>query len=219
MSVACGILKPPMSNITSGDPLTHFPGEHLPDDGRQIAELIESCRTGDQQSWAALVRMHEAEVGRQMWRFSRDPSVRQELVQDVFVELYYSLGKFRWRGVPFEHWLKRIATRVGYQYWKKQARNKNVALAEDYRDSAPGPVDEMEASDAGRFLHTLLAQLLPKDRLVLTLAYLEELGTAEIAERTGWNRGLVKVRLMRARRRLQQIVEENHLHEAIGSAK
>ena len=50
--------------------------------------------------------------------FSRQPAVAEEMVQDVFVEAYLSLRGFR-GSAPFAHWLQKIATRVGYRYWKR----------------------------------------------------------------------------------------------------
>ena len=120
---------------------------------------IEACLSGDQRCWASLVKRYEKDVGRQMWRFSRDPLVWEELIQDVFVELYYSLPRYRRHGVPFEHWLRRIATRVGYRHWKRQGREKSVELHDQWHSSAPGPAETLEASDAARLLHELLAKL------------------------------------------------------------
>lgn len=158
---------------------------------------IQACLSGDQRCWASLVKQYEKDVGRQMWRFSRDRVVWEELTQDVFVELFYSLPRYRRQGVPFEHWLRRIATRVGYRHWKRKGRERAVALHDQWQSAAPGPVESLEASDAARMLHELLAKLPAADRLVLSLMYFEECDTLQIAERTGWNRAVVKMRLVR----------------------
>jgi DNA-directed RNA polymerase specialized sigma24 family protein len=49
--------------------------------------------------------------------------ILDQLVQDVFVEAYMSLKGFRGRA-PFLHWLRRVATRVGFRYWKSRTRKK-----------------------------------------------------------------------------------------------
>lgn len=177
-----------------------------------IESVIERSIAGDQTSWALLVRRCEPVLTRQMWRFSRDRGVCQELIQDVLVELYGALPRYRQRGVPFEHWLRRIATRVGYRYWKRQRRQRAVGAIEEGQrlvSQAAGPLEEMEASDAARLLHELLARLAPADRLVLTLTYFEECDAEAIAQQTGWNRGVIRMRLVRARRRLRQLVESS----------
>ena len=54
----------------------------------------------------------------------------------------------------------------------------------------------------------LLAHLSPPDRLVLTLLDLEERSTLEISQLTGWTRPMVKMRAMRARRKLRQVARQ-----------
>ena len=69
--------------------------------------------------------------------------------------------------------------------------------------------DGADASrQAAEVVHDLLARLAPRDRLVMTLMYLEQCTVAEIAQRTGWSESLVKVQAFRARRRLRRICEQ-----------
>ena len=57
-------------------------------------------------------------------------------------------------------------------------------------------------------MHATLAQMAPRDRLVLTLFYLEDCPVAEIARLAGWTQTMVKVQLHRARNRLKKRLEE-----------
>jgi RNA polymerase sigma-70 factor (ECF subfamily) len=144
-----------------------------------------------------------------MWRFSRDPLVHEELVQDVFVEAYLSIGTYREKA-PFVHWLSKIATRVGYHYWKQQARQKNIErFSFEEWDQLTGKVsDEIDSTRAAALLHNLLAQLPPRDRLVLTLRYLDGCDVAQTAHRTGWTKGMVKVQTNRAKKKLQKLLSQ-----------
>jgi RNA polymerase sigma-70 factor, ECF subfamily len=175
-------------------------------------ELISSCLRGEDRAWTALIKLFEGPVAARMWRFSRDRAVCQELVQDVFVELYRSLPKYqRLDGVPLLHWVQRIATRVGYQYWKKQAllnRGRLPLEGFDRPKEAADPTDD-PAAEAARLVHRTLAMLGPEDRLVLTLAHLEGCDTKQIAQQTGWNRAVVKMRCFRARQRLKTLIESD----------
>jgi RNA polymerase sigma-70 factor (ECF subfamily) len=169
---------------------------------------ISATLNGDGEAYARVVRHYQDQVAAQMWRFTRDPAVLEELVQEVFVEAYLSLKGFRGHA-PFLHWLRRVATRVGYRYWKSQVRNRNRedVLGETSLNLANTPEDPTP-SEAAEALYGLLARLPPPDRLVLTLFYFAECDTNEIATRTGWNRTLVKVRLHRARKKLKALVNE-----------
>jgi RNA polymerase sigma factor (sigma-70 family) len=170
---------------------------------------ITASLYGDGEAYSQLVQRYQGQVAAQMWRFTRDPVVLEELVQDVFVDAYFSLKGFRGKA-PFLHWLRRIATRVGYHYWKSRARKRDreEPLTESILKLTVSP-DSLTSSEAAEAVYGLLAKLPASDRLVLTLFYLEECDTEEIALRTGWNRTLVKVRLHRARRKLKGILNES----------
>lgn len=169
---------------------------------------IEASLAGDEAAYARLVQRYQDPVTAQMWRFTRDRIELGELVQDVFVEAYTSLQTFRGKS-PYLHWLRRIATRVGYRHWRAQERTKQrqEALAEWSRE-ARQTLDDPSPSEAAEYLHHLLARLPPQDRLILTLQYFEECDTREIASRMGWSRTLVKVRAFRARRKLKTLLAE-----------
>src|SRR5580692_7865290 len=82
------------------------------------------CVAGHNDACARLFKRYEADVARQLWRFTRNRAVCEELVQEVFVEAYLSLKRYRPQSVPFLHWLRKITTRVGYRYWKNQSRQR-----------------------------------------------------------------------------------------------
>jgi RNA polymerase sigma-70 factor (ECF subfamily) len=150
-----------------------------------------------------------------MWRFSRDPAVCEELVQDVFVEAYFSLKSYRGKA-PLIHWLRKIGVRVGYRYWKEQAKSKATVSLQDFDAIVAEESDDVESSTAAEILHALLARLPVTDRLVLTLMYFEQCGTKEIAARMGWTRAMVKMRALRARKKLKKIAESENLLEKLG---
>ncbi len=173
----------------------------------ESADLLDlrRCLGGDGEAYRAIVERHQAMVARLMWRFSRDPEAHEELVQEVFVAAYESLPRFRATG-PFAHWLARIATRVGYAYWKRQKRDRRTELVapEDLETVAAGePEESIDYARAAELLHRLLATLRPRDRLVLTLRYVEGRSVEETAALTGWSETMVKVQALRARAKLR----------------
>ena len=174
------------------------------EDQQDIADSL----AGNGEGYARLVRRYQDQVARQMWRFTRDAVTLDQLVQDVFVEAYLSLKGFRGRA-PFLHWLRRVATRVGFRYWKSRARmeEREEALKESSLN-VPAAPEALTPSEAADTLYRLLGKLPPADRLVLTLFYFEECDVKEICSRSGWNRALVKVRLHRARKKLKSLLEE-----------
>ena len=167
---------------------------------------IQQTLNGNGDAYARLVARYQTEIGQWLWRFSRDRTVWEELLQTVFVEAYLHLSRFR-REAPLLHWLRKIATRVGYHYWQAQAkqRRRNVqSLAMDPALASPEQ-DTSEQQDEAAMLHSLLALLPPRDRLVLTLLHIEERSVAETAEMVGWSQVMVKVQAFRARKKLRDL--------------
>jgi RNA polymerase sigma-70 factor (ECF subfamily) len=170
---------------------------------------IRAAIGGDGEAFGRLVQCHQQVVADYMWRFTRNRGQWEELVQDVFVEAYFSLKSFRGRA-PLAHWLKKLATRVGYRYWKRRKRMRaegNVPI-QAWDAAAPAAPDALEVQQAGAAVHAVLARLAPRDRLVLTLFYLEDCAVAEIARLTGWSQTMVKVQAFRARKRLKKLLAE-----------
>lgn len=180
------------------------------DAGSGDLEDVRRARGGAPDAYRRLVERHQDYVAGILWRFSRERRDHEELVQDVFVEAYLSLSTYRTKA-PFQHWLARIATRVGYRYWKEKARQRKTEPFRleqwDKATEDDGIVSALEPDQAATLLYNLFAQLSPRDRLVLTLRYLDQCDVAETARRTGWTKTMVKVQTLRARKRLRELVK------------
>ena len=169
---------------------------------------IRQSQDGDSDAYRRLIERYQAHIGKLLWRFTRDKTCHEELVQETFVQAYLSLRTYQARA-PFEHWLSRIATRVGYRFWKEQAKHQHVSLLDNEWDNLTGSdVPETDPQEAAELIHHLLSQLPPRDRLVLTLRFLEQCDIAETARRTGWNVAMVKVQTHRAIKKLKLLAKK-----------
>jgi len=180
---------------------------------------VKASVKGDEDAYERLVRRYEKQITGLLWRFTRDPVQCEELVQQVFVEAYFSLKTYR-GDAPLLHWLRRIATRVGYRFWREKAREPQEIPLPDFdileQIEAAEEEERIDPAEAAAVLQALLARLAAPDRLVLTLLYFERCGTQEIAERMGWSRAKVKTQALRARRKMKEIAEREHLLEKLG---
>jgi RNA polymerase sigma-70 factor, ECF subfamily len=171
-------------------------------------QLVRKSRNGDNDAFSQLVERYQAAISKIIWRFSRDAAVHEELVQDVFVEAFLSLGTYHGKA-PLVNWLSCIATRVGYRHWTANSRNKkNQHLSPDEWKLLAG--ESQDANDpfaAAELLHHLLAELPPRDRLILTLRYLENCSIEEAAQRAGWSTTMTKVQCWRAMQKLTVLFE------------
>jgi RNA polymerase sigma-70 factor (ECF subfamily) len=167
---------------------------------QQDRQDINAAQNGDHDAYRRLVERYELDISKLMWRFTQDEQVCEELVQEVFVEAYFSLEGYKFKA-PFQFWLKTIATRVGYRLWKRQAKERQSVPLDQIPD-----IEDTKSPDTSEDLlavaNALLAHLPSADRLVLTLLYFEKCSVREIAEHMGWNQALVKTRAYRARKKL-----------------
>ncbi len=170
---------------------------------------IKNTLDGDDEAYKRLIERHQKQISSMMWRFSRDIGIHEELVQDVFVQVYLSLHTYKQKS-PFTHWLCRIATRVGFRYWKtraSKAKLKTISL-EDWDQASSVAAENLKPNEAGEILHRMLSKLPPRDRLVLTLRYLEQQSVNQTAESVGWSVPMVKVQTWRAKNKLKKLFEQ-----------
>jgi RNA polymerase sigma-70 factor (ECF subfamily) len=171
-------------------------------------QLVEATLSGDDHAFAELAQRHKGRVFGVASRFASNVAELEDICQDVFVQAFFKLRQFR-RDSPFEHWLLRITTYKCYDYLRKRRRDPggisvDALLESGHEPSAaepPAPHPDLER------LHAALAQLSPKERLVITLLELEERTVQEIAGLTGWSMANVKVRAFRARAALRKLME------------
>ena len=172
-------------------------------------EDVRQSQQGDHEAYKRLVEKYQQNIAKIMWRFSRDSIVHEELVQDVFVEAYFSLMTYNYRA-PFIHWLSKIATRVGYRYWKEQKKQKRTSFTlQDWDENYFRKPEHIKSEYAAQLLHKMLEQLPLRDRLVLTLRFLENCNVEQTAYRTGWSKSMVKVQTIRAKSKLKKLLKNS----------
>lgn len=137
----------------------------------------------------------------------------EDLCQMIFVRIFHRLEQWS-RKAPLEHWVSRIAVntclnQIQFERVRPELRyadlsEEQVAVIEKLRNDAP-ELPQEDSSTAGKLLNGLLAQLPPKDRLIISLMHLEGRSVADVQNLTGWSTTLVKVRAFRARQRLKRL--------------
>lgn len=177
------------------------------------AELLDRIRRGAVDEFAELVRRHQAQVFAILSRYERDAHRLEDLAQDTFLKAWKALGQYDGRA-PFEHWLSRIAVHAALDHLRKQKRSRNEVgfpeLGEDVLDWLRDDKEQgqLEARDARELLGAAMRKLSPSDQLVLTLLEIEERTIKEISALTGWSGIAVRVRGVRARKRLRAALEQ-----------
>jgi RNA polymerase sigma-70 factor (ECF subfamily) len=172
--------------------------------------LINATLSGDDEAFAQLVMRHKRKVFSIVARFSRNNDELDDICQEIFINIYQSLGKYR-GDAPFEHWVSKIAVNACYDMLRKRRREGVEVPFETVAFSLRDPTtEEIPGNEAWEILKHALAKLRPEDRLVITLLNLEEKSVREISALTGWSEAKVKERAFRARKELRRILEDNN---------
>lgn len=146
---------------------------------------------------------HKENIWRLVCRYVFSPSDREDLFQEVFLNVYRALPRFRGES-SIGTWLYRIAVNSAINYLKKQNRYKRVKkVLQNLR-----MVETEAPSEAEDFLKPL-EKLNPQQRMVLVLSDIEEVKLEEISRIMKVPLGTVKSTLHRARERLKKELKEN----------
>ena len=176
---------------------------------RDYAADIRLACGGDDAAFVRLLQRYEGRLVTHMGRFSANPVELEDLVQDVIVELYSSISTLKNPG-SFPNWLWRIATRVGYRYWTKCGRDRDVLKG--LMRSSERELRPVSSSAFSGHLYErdhLLASLEPIERRIMTFRYFQDMSYGEIARQMGWSAVRVRVRAHRARAKLRKILSDD----------
>lgn len=182
-----------------------------------LARCLEQVRQRNQDAARVLVEQFYPLVIRIVRRHLPKRAAEEDLAQEVFMKLFSRLDQYEVRdGIPFEHWVSRLAVRTCLDAMRAETRRPEVRWSElsteqtawlEFMLVEGTESDGVSASSAREVIELLLAQLAPKDRLVISLLDLEQRSVKEISQLTGWSGVLVKVRAFRARKRLRKLAQ------------
>jgi RNA polymerase sigma factor (sigma-70 family) len=173
-------------------------------------ELIVRAQAGDRSAHEAIVNQFSAMVFRLVSRFFRAREDVEDIAQDVFLKLFARIDQVH-PDENFPGWLARVTVNTCYDELRKTRRRK-VALETYGPEMAGGQsVAPQEPDSMGR-ARLALQRLDPKLRIPLVLKEVEELSVEEIAKTMGLTQTNVKVRLFRARKKLQAMLGGSEGH-------
>jgi RNA polymerase sigma-70 factor (ECF subfamily) len=174
------------------------------EDDRRAAEqrLVEEAQSGDLAAFERLYRDNERRVFALCLRLSSDPSLAEELTQEVFIRAWRKLSTFRGDSA-FSSWLYPLTVNVALSERRSRLRRlMRVFPTEDVAAlERPQPPP---APETGFDLEKAMAALPPGARAVFVLHDVEGRTHEEIAAMLGLAPGTSKAQLHRARRLLRE---------------
>ena len=172
-------------------------------------QLLDGIRARDSAALRALFQRYHRRVFHFVLRRLGDPGLAEEVVADVFFEVWRSVDQFAGASRP-STWIYGIAHFKSSSAHRDRSRFKRAAVVPTNVESLHRVADDRHADDRLqareelRIVHRVLSSLPEDQRTVLELAVIEGLPYDEIADRLGVPEGTIKTRVSRARVRLRR---------------
>lgn len=173
-------------------------------------ELVRRAAAGEAAAFRQIFARHRADVARLVFRMlPATPSDHDDVVQEVFVQVFRSLKDFR-GDAKLSTWMHRVTVNVVLMH-RRAAKSRPQATAEvpvDLESRGLAPDEEAARLARLRAFQRLVDRLAEKKRVVYVLHELEGLAPVEIATIVGAPVLTVRTRLFYARREMEAMLAE-----------
>lgn len=180
---------------------------------------MERAKSGDAAAFQAIVEDLHLRVFRFLLRMVGSTSDAEDLTQDVFIEVYRKLDRFRGES-KLSTWVIGIAFNMGRSFLRRAPdRRFTMTEIDEVHDLAADQADPeriTRSRDAMQAFEQALADLSDELREALTLVSLQGLAYEEAAEIAGVPLGTMKTRVFRARKQARDILDAQDALDLVG---
>jgi len=163
--------------------------------------LIDAIQQGDRDAAACLYHRHIDRVHRICHRIVLDPSQTLDCVQEVWLKVFRSLGRFRCQR-SFAAWLNAVAANTAidhYRRWKRHGSRVDLDDPEVESLTTDERADGLQLDDrvVRQRIQEALEEISVSQRTAFVLRYYEEMPLPQIAEILGCREGTVRTHIRR----------------------
>jgi RNA polymerase sigma-70 factor (ECF subfamily) len=164
--------------------------------------LLQSIADGNRTAMHTLYARHNVRVYRFILRMVRDTSVAEDLVSQVFLDVWRTARQFEGRS-QVSTWLLSIA-RFKALTALRQRRFEDIDQDEvrEIADQSDSPETSLERATTCAILRACVAKLSPAHREIIDLVYYHEKSVEEVGQIIGIPQSTVKTRMFYARKQL-----------------
>ncbi len=185
------------------------------------ADLVAQLQLGSEVAFRTLVARYQDRIYRTVLSLLRSPEEAEDVAQEVFVEVYQTIGRFR-GDAALSTWLYRLATSRALKNRQKTRAKKRFAyftsllgfdnaVLHEVPDHAH-PLALLEGQQQLRLLLDRIARLPNQQQVAFTLRHEQELSYEEIADILNTTVSAVESLLFRARQTLRKYLQSHSCH-------
>jgi RNA polymerase sigma-70 factor (ECF subfamily) len=169
-------------------------------------QLVRAIADGDKQAMQTLFARHNVRVYRFLLRFVNEEAVAEDLLSDVFLDVWRQAGRYEGRS-QVSTWLMAMARNKALSILRRrQTEELDEEVAEFIQDPSDSPEAALQTQQRTEILRECLTQLSPAHREIIDLVYYHEKSIEEVAEIIGVPQNTVKTRMFYARKRIGEIM-------------
>jgi RNA polymerase sigma-70 factor (ECF subfamily) len=169
--------------------------------------LIGRIATGDRLAMQVLFARHHVRVYRFVLRLVRDESVAEDLISEVFLDVWRQAGRFEGRS-QVSTWLLAIARFKALSALRRRPDEElDDETAEAIEDPSDDPEVTLDKKDKSAAIRKCLEKLSAEHREIIDLVYYHEKSVEEVAQIVGIPENTVKTRMFYARKRLAELLK------------
>jgi RNA polymerase sigma-70 factor (ECF subfamily) len=169
--------------------------------------LLEKIAKGDRTAMHTLYARHNVRVYRFVLRMLRDSAAAEDLVSQVFLDVWRTASQFEGRS-QVSTWLLSIAR---FKALTALRQRKHEDIDQDdvmqIADQADTPEASLDRSRTSAILRACVAKLSPAHREIVSLVYYHEKSVEEVAQLIGIPASTVKTRMFYARKQLAELLK------------
>jgi RNA polymerase sigma-70 factor, ECF subfamily len=170
--------------------------------------LVERIAAGDKLAMQVLFARHRTSVYRWLFRFVGNETVAEDLLSDVFFDVWQQAGRFEGRSAVTT-WLLSIAR---FKALSARRRRTHAELDETIETTVADTADNaevaLEKKHQGEMLRGAMTKLSPEHREIIDLVYYHEKSVDDAAQVLGIPPATVKTRMFYARKKLAELVQQ-----------
>ena len=170
--------------------------------------LIGRIAGGDRLAMQVLFARHHVRVYRFVLRLVRNEATAEDLISEVFLDVWRQAAKFEGRSAV-STWMLSIARFKALSALRRRPEQElDSEMAEAIEDHSDDPEVTLAKKDKGAVLRECLTGLSAEHREVVDLVYYHEKSVEEVARIVGIPEATVKTRMFYARKKLSELLKE-----------
>ncbi len=177
---------------------------------------INRVKGGDPTSYAFFVDKYKHMAYTIAFKISGNAEDAEDIAQESFIKAYQQIHQFKGKS-KFSTWLYTIVYRIAISKLKEnkvETFSISDSMNENYSQEYTVPqLEQLQLKDEQRYVKQAIQRLPKTEALLITLFYMNENTVAEIREITGLSLANIKIKLFRARKKLERELQFLIKHE------